>query len=159
MNLDQYERRVRQGPCFICSMLAGDPEYRHHVVYEDDSTIAFLNKHPTLRGCTLVAPRRHVESWVRDMTEAEFLALQRVAREVAVALDAVLPVERMYALSLGSQQGNSHLHWHIAPLPPGVPYEHQQYRALMAEHGVLDVSDDEQAALASEIRSALPRMR
>jgi histidine triad (HIT) family protein/ATP adenylyltransferase len=57
----------------------------------------------------------------------------------------------MYSLSLGSQQGNSHLHWHVAPLPPGVPYREQQFHALMAENGVLDVSDRSQADLARAI--------
>jgi hypothetical protein len=61
----------------------------------------------------------------------------------------------MYCLSLGSQQGNAHLHWHVAPLPPGVPYDRQQYYALMAENGVLNVSDSSQAALARAIRSRL----
>jgi histidine triad (HIT) family protein/ATP adenylyltransferase len=34
-----------------------------------------------------------------------------------------------------------------------VPYEQQQYYALMAENGVLDVDDSTQAALAQDIRS------
>ena len=58
-------------------------------------------------------------------------------------------------MSLGSQQGNAHLHWHIAPLPPGVPYHQQQFYALMAENGVLQVDDASQAALAGAIRSHL----
>ena len=49
----------------------------------------------------------------------------------------------------------AHLHWHIAPLPPGVPYHRQQARALMAENGVLDVDDSTLAALARSIRSRL----
>jgi hypothetical protein len=52
----------------------------------------------------------------------------------------------MCSLSLGSQQGDSHLHWHIAPLPPGVPYDQQQLHALMAGIGVLAVDDSKQAA-------------
>ena len=64
----------------------------------------------------------------------------------------------MYALSLGSAQGNAHLHWHVAPLPPGVPYERQQYHALMVEHaGVLPADDADQAALAAQIRARLAR--
>ena len=43
----------------------------------------------------------------------------------------VVPTERLYLLALGSRQGNAHVHWHVAPLPPGVPYEKQQYAALM----------------------------
>lgn len=136
-------------------MLADDPQYRHHIVYEDERTIGFLNRYPTLRGYCLVAPKRHAESWIHDLTEAEFLALLTAVRKVAVAVAAVVPTERMYSLSLGSQQGNAHLHWHLAPLPPGVPYHRQQYHALMIEHGVLAVSDDEQAGLAEAIRRQL----
>jgi diadenosine tetraphosphate (Ap4A) HIT family hydrolase len=68
-----------------------------------------------------------------------------------------MPVERVYVLSLGSQQGNRHLHFHVVPLPPGVPYERQQYHALMAEHGVLPLSHEEMAALALELGEAYSR--
>ena len=47
------------------------------------------------------------------------------------------------------------MHWHIAPLPPGVPYDQQQFYSLMAENGVLDVDDSTQAALAQAIRDRL----
>ena len=153
-NVAQYDRRSQEGPCFVCSILAGHPDYTHHV-YEDADTIAFLSRWPTLRGYCLVAPKRHAESWVNDLTENEYLAFQRVVHRVATALAASVPTERMYSLSLGSQQGNAHLHWHLAPLPPGVPYDQQQLRALSAEYGVLDVDDTSQAALAQVIRSHL----
>ncbi|GAB1693264.1 hypothetical protein [Krasilnikovia sp. M28-CT-15] len=55
-------------------------------------------------------------------------------------------------MSLGSQQGNAHLHWHLAPLPPGVPYDEQQFHAVMRTNGIVTVDDDRQAALAHEIR-------
>jgi diadenosine tetraphosphate (Ap4A) HIT family hydrolase len=154
-----YARRSREGPCFVCTILAGHPGYSHHDVYEDADTIAFLARYPTLLGYCLVAPKRHVEDWVRGLTEDEYLALQRVVRRVAVAVAAVVPTERMYCLSLGSQQGNAHLHWHVAPLPAGVPYGQQQYYALMSENGVLDVDDSAQAALARAIRSRLQPVR
>jgi diadenosine tetraphosphate (Ap4A) HIT family hydrolase len=150
---DEYVRRSREGPCFVCSILAGHPDYLHHDVYEDADTIAFLVRWPTLLGHCLVAPKRHVENWVRDLDEDEFLAIQRVVYRVAGALAASVPTERMYSLSLGSQQGNAHVHWHLAPLPPGVPYDQQQLHALSADHGVLDVTDADQAALAHTIRS------
>lgn len=68
---------------------------------------------------------------------------------------SVLRPERTYLLSLGSQQANSHLHWHIAALPPGVPPGRQQYHALMAENGILDQTPDEIAGLATRLRAAL----
>lgn len=134
-------------------MLDGHPDYRHHDVYEDADTIAFLARWPTLLGHCVVAPKRHVESWVHDLDENRFLALQRITYRVARALAASVPTERMYSLSLGSNQGNAHLHWHLAPLPPGVPYAQQQLCALSAEHGILNVDDASQAMLAQTIRS------
>ncbi|MFI1920099.1 hypothetical protein [Nocardia sp. NPDC020380] len=60
-----------------------------------------------------------------------------------------------YLLSLGSQQGNSHVHWHISPLPPGVPNHEQQFHALMAENGVLPWTPEQAGALAERLRAAL----
>lgn len=154
-DVDGYERRSREGPCFVCAILAGHPDYPHHDLYEDADTIAFLGRYPTLFGHCLVAPKRHVESWVTDLAEERFLDFQRIVRRVARAVAASVPTERMYCLSLGSQQGNAHLHWHLAPLPAGVPYRHQQFHALMAENGVLDVDESVQAQLAQTIRSHL----
>lgn len=76
-------------------------------------------------------------------------------RTVARAIAATAPTERMYSISLGSKQGNAHLHWHLAPLPPGVPYEQQQFHAVMAEDGVLPVDSTTQADLADRIRGNL----
>ena len=156
LDVERYVRRSQEGPCFVCSILAGHPDYSHHDVYEDADTIAFLARWPVLLGHCLVAPKRHIESWVHDLDEPQFLALQRVVHRVSRAVAAAVPTERMYSLSLGSQQGNAHLHWHIAPLPPGVPYRQQQLKALSAERrGVLDVDESSQAALARAIRSRL----
>jgi len=51
------------------------------------------------------------------------------------------------------------LHWHVAPLPPGVPYHEQQFHALMMSDGVLAVDDRTQAALAMDIRGHLEGQR
>jgi diadenosine tetraphosphate (Ap4A) HIT family hydrolase len=73
---------------------------------------------------------------------------------VGEALRLVVPTERLYVLSLGSQNGNRHVHWHVAPLPPGVPFDQQQLAALDSNH-VLDLGDDEMAELAARIRQAI----
>ena len=155
MDMEAYVHRVRSGPCFICEIVAGNPEYRHHVVYEDDAAIAFLNKYPTVYGYTLVAPREHREQATGDFTLDEYLALQRVIYQVTEALRQVVPTERVYILTLGSQQGNRHVHWHIVPLPPGVPYEQQQLEILRMDKGVLKLSDEEMSSLAIRIRQAM----
>ena len=150
-----YHRRVREGPCFVCEIVDGRSP--HHVVYEDERAIAFLNRYPTTIGYTLVAPREHRVDVVRDFAETEFLELQRVVHRVGLAVCSAVETERLYVLSLGSNQGNAHVHWHLFPLPPGVPYEQQQLVALDWDEGrkVLDLDDDQQAELAATIRAAL----
>lgn len=155
VDIDDYVHRVRQGPCFICELIAGNPDYHHHIIYQDDTAVAFLNKYPTLLGYALVAPKEHREQVTGDFAPDQYLALQRVIHRVAEALRRVVPTERVYILSLGSQQGNRHVHWHIAPLPPGVPYREQQLEALRMENGVLQLSDDQMVSLAQRIRQVL----
>lgn len=154
-DMDAYVARITSGPCFICEIVAGNPDYRHHVVYEDETAVAFLNKYPPLYGYVLVAPREHREQVTGDFSPAEYLALQRVIYRVTEAVRQVVPAERVYLLSLGSQQGNSHVHWHIAPLPPGVPFHDQQLAALTVTDRVLELSEGEMAEVASQIRAAL----
>jgi ATP adenylyltransferase len=157
-DIEAYVQRSQHGPCFICEIIAGNPEYRHHVIYEDDVAIVFLNKYPTLRGYTLVAPKEHREHVTGDFALDEYLALQQIIYCVAEALRRAVPTERVYILSLGSQQGNRHVHWHVAPLPPGVPYEEQQLEALKFENGVLELPYEEMASLAQRIRQEMERL-
>lgn len=154
-DMDAYIDRARNGPCFVCEMLAGNPASQHHIIYENEIAVAFLNKYPTLYGYTLVAPKKHCEQVTGDFSVEEYLALQRFLFCVAEALRQTVPTERIYILSLGSQQGNRHVHWHVVPLPPGVPYEEQQMEALKPSRGVLKLSDEEMAVLARNIRQAL----
>jgi diadenosine tetraphosphate (Ap4A) HIT family hydrolase len=154
LDWEAYLSHVRSA-CFVCKIVAGDPAYPHHVVYEDGDAIAFMNQFPTLRGQTLVAPREHRERVTGDFSLGEYLALQRVLYRVAEAVRRAFNPERLYLVSLGSQQANRHVHWHVAPLPAGVPFEEQQAEALEARRGILDLSDAELATDAARIREQL----
>jgi len=154
-DLDAYVEEVTSDRgCFICRLVQGEPG--HAVIYRDDDHVAFLNRFPTLVGYTLVAPTRHRERVVDDFDLDGYVALQTLIHRLGRALSATVPTERLYVLSLGSQEGNSHVHWHLAPLPPGVPYSDQQFRALMTEaNGYLDIPVQDQAALARRIAAAM----
>lgn len=147
-------RRELAGRCFICEQLAGNPEYAHHVVYEDEQVIAFLQRFQTIYGYVLVAPKEHREHVVDDFSEDEYLGLQAVVHRVGRAICRTVPTERLYVLSLGSRQANAHVHWHLAPLPPGVPFEEQQLAMLDTDLG-LDLGEDELVDLAARIRAQL----
>ena len=150
-DVEGYINRIQNGPCFICEMIAGRTN-GNHVIYQDDSFIAFLNKYPSLYGYVLVAAIEHKEQVTGDFTLDEYLALQRGIYQVTEAVRRTVETERVYILSLGSQQGNRHVHWHIAPLPYGVPFKQQQIAALGIENGFLDIPESECIELAKRIR-------
>jgi len=153
-DLDSYIERIQSSPCFICEMISGRLN-GNHIIHQDNTCIIFLNKYPVLYGYVLVAPIEHREQVTGSFTVGEYLALQRMVYRTVEAVQKSVTAERIYILSLGSQQGNSHVHWHIVPLPYGVPFKEQQLEALRIENGILDIPDDEMENLARQIRQEI----
>jgi ATP adenylyltransferase len=130
---------------------------KHHVIWQGEEAIAFLNRFPAVYGYTLVAPTEHQEQVSGDFTLHQYLALQRVVHAVAEAVRLALKPERVYLLSLGSQQANAHVHWHVVPCPPGMRLEEQQLALINTlEKGFLQLDKEEGQKLAGRIRSHLP---
>ena len=155
LDMQRYAEESRTR-CFICALRDDEPGFEHHVVLETADAIAFLAKYPAVYGHVLVAPRAHREGVIADFTEPEYLGLQRVVRRVGEAVQKVVQCERLYVLSLGSQAANAHVHWHLVPCPPGLPYEMQQVNLLLVDRdGYVDVSFEEMAVLASTLRGAV----
>jgi diadenosine tetraphosphate (Ap4A) HIT family hydrolase len=148
---DAYIERIQNNPCFICEMIVGRLA-GNHIIYQNEEFIAFLNKYPSLYGYALVAPIAHKEQVTGDFTMEEYLSLQKAIYHVTEAVRCTVKTERIYILSLGSQQGNRHVHWHIAPLPYGVAFKQQQLDALRIDRGYLEIPDGEMASLAEQIR-------
>ncbi|WP_236655676.1 HIT family protein [Streptacidiphilus carbonis] len=155
MDLETYSEQALTGPCFICRMLAGDPDYAHEIVYEDEHHVAFLDRWPVLPGKLLVCPKQHLEHAVADFTEPAYLRMMQAVRLVALAAEDVVPGERTYLFSMGSQAGNAHLHWHVARIPEGVPYAEQQFESMKFEKGIVVMSPSECADLADRLRAAI----
>lgn len=153
-DMESYVRRIRQA-CYVCELLAGNPDYAHHVAYRDDSAVVYLCKYPAVYGHLLVAPVEHREHVVGDFTEDEYAAFQRIVHRAGRAVTSVVETERLYTLSLGSQQGNTHVHVHLVPCPPGTPYERQQLALLAESEGWLDLPAAELAALAEAVGAAM----
>ena len=151
-----YVERSRSGDCFVCRVAGGASPRREFVVHRDDRHIAFLPSFHVQLGYVLVAPIRHREGVVEDFDLGDYLALQTLVRAVGRALTQTVPTERIYLSSLGSHHGNAHVHWHVVALPPDVPYEQQQFYALMHEtQGVLVLTDDERSRLADELNGRI----
>jgi diadenosine tetraphosphate (Ap4A) HIT family hydrolase len=148
-----YHRRARTGPCFICRIVARHGEFPAHIVYEDDTAIAFLDKYPRVVGYTLVAPKAHREQVTGSFSLTEYLELQRVVHTVAEAVREEVGAARTYLLSLGSNEGNAHVHWHIVPMPSGVPYAEQQLAIF--NRGPLSIPERDCSDLAARLATRI----
>lgn len=157
VDLDAYAEelaeRNRRGDCFICD-LVGDPAGAH-VVFKDDVAIGFLPRHLTMPGRVLVAPLDHRTEVVGDFSVADYLELQKRIHTIGTAVAEAFPTERLYIFSFGAKEGVDHVHWHIAGLPPGVPFREQQHHAVMLENGRLALTEEEMTAIAARIRVKL----
>ena len=160
-DVDAYERRSHKGPCFVCLIADGDTNQRadNEVIFENHEVLVFLDRYPTVEGYVLVCPRRHVEHVTGDLSEDEYVALQRWVHRVGEALRRSVPTERLYVLSLGSQQGNRHVHWHVVAQPPGLAYREQQLGLLAKSiRGVLPFDPARNKGLDKRIRANLSVM-
>lgn len=153
IDYDAFHHQAQSGACFIYQIVKGNPNYPATIVYKDEITLAFLDKYPIQYRHTLVTLREHREQVTGDFSEEDYVALQRSVYRVAEAVREEVQAERIYIFTLGSNQGNAHVHWHIVPLPPGIPYHEQQFAALRrSEIGILKMSEEEKAALAERLR-------
>jgi histidine triad (HIT) family protein len=154
-----YEARLlsdnASGRCFICELAeeATTPEHET-VVYRDEHCLVFFPTWQRLYGYCLLAPRRHVTEVVTDFAEDEYLELQRRVHRLGRVLSEITPTERLYVYSFGSKQGVSHVHWHVAPLPPGVPFREQQFAAVDKTE-YLEIPEPELQELARKIANGL----
>jgi len=157
-DMDAIHRGFRTQPCFVCRMVQGDTRFSENLIYEDDHTLVFLDGYPRAYGYTLVAPKEHREQVTGDFSMEQYLDLQRLLYQVTEAVREEVGAERMYLYTFGSNEGNSHVHWHVVPLPPGVPYEEQQGAWAGWSKGVLKIPKEEMAALAGRIGSRIERI-
>ncbi len=150
-DMEAMHHGFRTQPCFVCRMVEGNVRFPENVIYEDDRALVFLDGYPRAYGYTFVAPKEHPEQVTGDFSIAEYLDLQRLIYRVTEAVRKEVGAERMYIFTFGSNQGNSHVHWHVVPLPPGVPYEEQQGAWASWSKGVLKIPQEEMVSLAERI--------
>jgi diadenosine tetraphosphate (Ap4A) HIT family hydrolase len=153
MDWGSYHHRARTGACFVCQIVARHKDFPAEIVYEDDIVIAFLDKYPRVAGYTLLAPRADCQNVTADFTSASYLEIQRRLHRVAEAVRLETAAERIYLLSLGSHQGNAHVHWHIVPLPRGTPYGEQQLELYKLD--ILQQTPEDRASLAASLRERI----
>ena len=101
--------------CIFCEILDGKRE--GHLLYEDDSHVAFLDKYPIDVGHSLIIPRTHHER-ITDMDSEDVGKIFSLVPKIA---NAILKATGADAFSLGQNNGRAakqiipHVHIHIIP--------------------------------------------
>jgi len=103
--------------CVFCDILAGVvPAF---TVYEDERTLAFLDRAPLMAGHVLVVPRAHLETLGElppEQVGPFFQTVQRVANGVETGMQAE---GSFVAINIRISQSVPHLHVHVVPRRKG----------------------------------------
>ena len=91
--------------CIFCKIVRHDAPAS--VVYEDDTTLAFMDLRPVIAGHTLVIPKAH-GAYLEDLPEGGVGPILETARKVAAAL-------RRSGLKCEAGQEVFHVHVHAIP--------------------------------------------
>jgi len=149
--------KIASKECFICNIVNGGEKRNEHVIIDETTDyIAFLNNYPTQAGQILVCPKKHVRHIFKDLSEDKYSELFSYAKKIGTAVQKALDADRMYLASLGSNELNDHVHLHIFPLPPNIPFEEQQFEALNHhKRGILEMTKEEKQELAEKIKQKI----
>ncbi len=88
-------------------------EIPSYCVAENDAFFAFLDINPNSIGHTLVVPKREVDR-IFDLEEEEYLDLMAFSRKLAIAIERVIPCNRVGLSVIGLEV--PHCHVHLIPL-------------------------------------------
>ncbi len=120
------------------------PAYK---VAETDQCLAFLDINPLARGHTLVIPKEEID-YIFDIPEPLYSELWRFARQVARAIEQVVPCERIGVAVVGLEVPHAHIH--LIPINSVADMNFAKPRVKM--------SPEEFEALARQIHEAYQRL-
>lgn len=102
--------------CLFCKISKGDMKV--HQVYQDDSTMAFMDINPVARGHVLVIPRQHVGEFY-ELGGAAYSNLMSVIQRLARDMKRRLGAARINIKTVGEHIPD-HAHIHLIPVYPDV---------------------------------------
>jgi histidine triad (HIT) family protein len=136
------------GECAFCRIVAGN--LPAHVVYEDETTIAFLDNAPLERGHTLVVPKHHARNLFDIDPDLAAQVTQVVAR-IAPRLVAAVGADGLN-VSQNNERAAGQLvfHYHVHLIPRWEVREHSP-----RHWGRLSLSREEMEIIGQIIRDQI----
>ena len=114
------------------------PSYK---VAENEEFYAFLDIAPMAKGHTLVIPKHVEDDYIFNLDEKTYMGLCAFAREVAQAIKAVVPCQRVGVAVLGMEVPHTHIH--LVPLTTEADMDFRKAK--------LELSSEEFTQIASSI--------
>ncbi|HSE29937.1 MAG TPA: HIT family protein [Pyrinomonadaceae bacterium] len=99
--------------CLFCRIVEGSLD--SPIIFEDQSTLAFLDHRPLFPGHTLLIPKEHFETLAdlpSSLVSAVFQNVQMLSRAVEAAMEAE---GTFVAMNNRVSQSVPHLHVHVVP--------------------------------------------
>ncbi len=103
--------------CIFCRIIARELEGT--IVFEDESSLAFLDHRPLFPGHCLLVPKRHLET-LADLPNTLIEPFFENAQLISRAVESALKAEGTFvAMNNRVSQSVPHLHVHIVPRKKG----------------------------------------
>ncbi|MDB4984794.1 MAG: putative Histidine triad protein [Patescibacteria group bacterium] len=100
--------------CIFCKIIS--KEIPAHIVYEDDLTIAFLDRNPVQKGHLMVIPKNHTDEF-QDMPPQDYEAVWNTVKKISSHLKRVFASPKIGVHVEGF--GVAHTHIHLIPIYTG----------------------------------------
>ncbi len=100
--------------CIFCRIARGEISCKK--IYEDESSLAFLDINPAALGHALVIPKKHFEN-IFDIDSHSLEKLAHAVQKVAKNMRAQLGADVMILQNNGRHSGQivDHMHYHVIP--------------------------------------------
>lgn len=99
--------------CIFCKIVNGEiPSYK---IYEDETTLAFLDVNPDVNGHTLIIPKKHYQD-LFDIDDETLIHIMNVAKKINKLLKEKLQIDGLTLVqNNGLKQEVKHFHLHLKP--------------------------------------------
>ncbi|MBP9761328.1 MAG: HIT family protein [Candidatus Magasanikbacteria bacterium] len=101
--------------CIFCQIV--EKKIPAHVIFEDDTVLAFLDIYPKTKGHTLLIPKMHAET-VLDVPKETLRHIGGLSQDIALALKQACGFDGITVLNSNgaiAQQEIPHYHMHLIP--------------------------------------------
>jgi len=106
-----------------------------HKVYEDDSTLAFLDIHPVQPGMVLIVTKKQVEDFTQ-LTDDELVSLMSAVKAVAQRMKQVFPDKKRIGVQIEGLDV-PHVHVKLFPINSGPEFRAAPDMTTEPDHAAL----------------------